>query len=95
MITYVTSESYVRPEPIQIFPTTVYIRKDITQKTRENEDGTTDTYYEYQEAAILTEDFNKQAGTLLLMMQKDAENDRLILMEAFADLYETMATNIV
>lgn len=57
-ITYYKSESDTRPATVERGKKTVYLRKNITEKTREDEmTGETKTYYEYDEAAMSFADF--------------------------------------
>ena len=52
-IEYKPAESGVRPEPVEVGVTTVYLRKDITEKVRPVMMGQPETkYYSYQEAQL-------------------------------------------
>ena len=52
-IEYKPAESGVRPEPVEAGVTTVYLRKDITEKVRPVMMGQPETkYYSYQEAQL-------------------------------------------
>ena len=52
-ITYYKSESDTRPKPIEYGKKTVYLHKNIEEKTRTDETtGETETYYEYDEAKM-------------------------------------------
>lgn len=52
------SESHSKPEEVDatISKKYVYYRKDIEEKTRETEDGETESYYEYTERKVPIED---------------------------------------
>lgn len=91
-ITYRYSESTVKPNVIDICGDTVYLRKNISEFNREDEQGNQITYWSYQEANITTEEFNKNANVILLSDLKSSGNDQLAIMEAIADLYEIIAT---
>ena len=83
--TYRYSESTIRPEQVQISGDTVYLRKDIKESKREDMDGATVSYWTYQEAALSTAEFNKNASALLMA------GHRLAIMEAMADMYDVLA----
>ena len=89
--TYRYSESTVRPEQVQISSDTVYLRKDIKESKREDMDGGTVSYWTYQEAAMSTEEFNRNSSALLLKRQLNSDGDMLAIMEAMADLYDVVA----
>ena len=89
--TYRYSESTVRPEQVQISGDTVYLRKDIKESKREDMDGGTVSYWTYQEAAMSTEEFNRNSSALLLKRQLNSDGDRLAIMEAMADMYDVLA----
>lgn len=89
--TYRYSESTVRPEQVQISGDTVYLRKDIKESKREDMDGGTVSYWTYQEAAMSTEEFNRNSSALLLKRQLNSNGDMLAIMEAMADMYDVLA----
>ncbi|MEH2935817.1 hypothetical protein [Acutalibacter sp. JLR.KK004] len=89
--TYRYSESTVRPEQVQISGDTVYLRKDIKESKREDMDGGTVSYWTYQEAAMSTEEFNRNSSALLLKRQLNSDGDMLAIMEAMADMYDVLA----
>lgn len=89
--TYRYSESTVRPEQVQISGDTVYLRKDIKESKREDMDGGTVSYWTYQEAAMSTEEFNRNSSDLLLKRQLNSDGDMLAIMEAMADMYDVLA----
>lgn len=88
---YRYSESTVRPEALEISGSTVYLRRDISELKREDEQGNKTTYWTYQEATLTTEEFNQHANAILVSGQKNGDDNQLILMDAVADLYETIA----
>jgi len=89
--TYRYSESTVRPEQVQISGDTVYLRKDIKESKREDMNGGTVSYWTYQEAAMSTEEFNRNSSALLLKRQLNSDGDMLAIMEAMADMYDVLA----
>lgn len=89
--TYRYSESTVRPEQVQISSDTVYLRKDIKESKREDMNGGTVSYWTYQEAAMSTEEFNRNSSALLLKRQLNSDGDMLAIMEAMADMYDVLA----
>lgn len=89
---YKYSESTIKPEPIQIDGETVYLRTDISEIRREDMQGASTTYWAYREATLGVEEFNRHANAILVSGQKNGDENRLAIMEAIADLYETMAT---
>lgn len=91
---YRQSESTVRPEEVEVCANTVYLRKDIEEVVREDDefDGEPQKMWTYQEAAVPKDEFNQNAGALMIAAQKTGDGDRLAIMEALADLYDVMAT---
>lgn len=69
---YRYSESTVRPEAIQIDGDTVYLRKDISELKREDDQGNKTTYWTYQEATMTVAEFNQHANAILISGQKMA-----------------------
>lgn len=90
---YVQSESTIKPQLIEVRPEIVYLRKDITSRV-DNQSAPPTTIYTYKEAQLSIEQFNAHANKLLMTGQEDANNNQLAIMEAFADLYETMTMGI-
>lgn len=86
MYKYYKSESSVRPQDIQVTSSTVYLRKNIIQNTEK-------TMWEYDELAVLVPDFNENAGSFLIEIQKNISENQLDLMDAIADLYEMIGVN--
>ena len=89
---YRYAESTVKPNTIEICGNTVYLRKDILKFNREDDQGNQIPYWSYQEAKITIEEFNKYVNVILVSSQKSSDDDRLAIMEAIADLYDTIAT---
>jgi hypothetical protein len=100
-ITYVKSESTVKPDVVSIEKTTVYIRRNIVEEVRTYEDVST-TFYVYEEATLTHEEFSKYSNELdainsayiaqLVAEGDNSTNNQLILMEAIADLYDVIAS---
>lgn len=75
------SEANFEPETIDVdsSPTTVYIRKDIDEKTRtEEETGEVITYYSYKEAKIPKTEYNAY-----MTEKNQADIEYLYMMEGF------------
>lgn len=75
---YKHSEGSVKPEPIEITKTTVWLRKDIVEEkcTYTVDDvEITAPYYTYQEAKLSHEDFNIYAAKLAAMNAVKGVND--------------------
>lgn len=89
---YRYSESTVRPNTLEICGDTVYLRKDLTQIAKQDEQGNSVTYWTYQEAALTTEQFNQNANAILVLGQKSGDENQMAVMEAIADLYDVIAT---
>ena len=105
---YTYAESTVKPADIAICKKTVYLRKDIAEEERTDENGTI-IFYTYQEAKMPLEEFNEYStqqaainavkGTNdsanisnLLTGQENGDTNQLIIMEAIADLYDAIAS---
>lgn len=84
---YKTAESTIRPQPMEIIGNTVYLRKNITESER-TFIGLPDpvTYYEYQEAWMPLEEFNKNSGAILMQEMIAGNRAQLDIMEGLADL---------
>lgn len=72
------SESTIRPNEVDTTSSkkVVYLRKNIVEKQRETEiDGDTQTYYEYEEAKLTKEEYEKylQSLNLINIQQLDAD----------------------
>lgn len=100
-VTYVKSESTVKPDVVSIEKTTVYMRRNIVEEIRTYEDVST-TFYVYEEAALTHEEYAKYSNEIdainsahiaqLVAEGADNTNNQLILMEAIADLYDVIAS---
>ena len=98
---YVLAESTEKPLSIEFGEDTVYLRKDINEESRESMDGNLVKYWTYMEAKMTPAEFNAHANVLttentseLIVGQKNVDNNQLAIMEAFADLYNLIATMI-
>ncbi len=84
-ITWKYTESTNRPLDVDEVssPTSVYLAKDIVEKQREDMDGETVTYYEYQSAVLskaeynmyLTEKLQSDVDFLAMMTDVDMEEE--------------------
>lgn len=92
-LNYRKSESTVKPQEVEVCYSTVYLRKDIEEIERVDDEfeGEPIKMWVYQEAAVPQDEFNQNAGALLISAQKNSDGDRLAIMEAIADLYDVMA----
>ena len=84
-LNYVKSSSSVKPDLIDTTSskTTVYIRKNIIEKERiDNETGDSTTYYEYDEAKLTKEEYQEYLKELeIIDIQKQrADIDYIALM---------------
>lgn len=86
---YRHSESMSRPEQVQIAGNTAYLRKSIKEEKRGK-----DIYWVYEEAPIPLEEFNRNANALIMINQINSDDERLTIMEAMADLYELLLTQM-
>ena len=71
-LTYIQSESTIRPREMEVGVTTVYLRQNITETQREGLDGTQTTMYVYQEAHL-----SKDEALLYLADAQDTANKKL------------------
>lgn len=86
---FVKSQSRVKPLLVEIFENVAYVRKNVVTETING-----DIFYIYDEAALTLEEFNSYANSVLMTDQESAIENQLTIMEAFADLYETIALNM-
>lgn len=86
---YVKSQSTIKPNPIEVTCDFVYLHKNVTSE----KEGDV-TFYYYEEAKLTIEEFNSYANSLLMNGQENTLENQLTIMEAFADLYETIAFNL-
>lgn len=85
MIIYKKTESTIKPELIDTTSskTTVYLRKNITERQRTDEiTGATTTYYEYGEAKMTKDEYEeyKMQLAILDVRQMRADLDYIALM---------------
>ncbi len=89
---YKKSESTTKPEVIDTTSskTSVYLRKNIVEKERDDEEGNTYQYYEYDEAKLTKEEYEKYLDELAVVdiRQQRADIDYIALMTGI-DLEET------
>ena len=78
MLNYIYAESGIKPAPVEIQKTTVYLRKDFEEKTFAEASGGIYTYWTYKEATMTHEEFNKysseQAAINAVKGVNDSEN---------------------
>lgn len=92
-VNYVRVESTVKPDTITKDVTTVYIRKDITEETRTNEQGETYEYWSYLEAKFSHEEFNEYIALVQAQNALNGVNDsgnisKLLVGQATSDEYQ-------
>ncbi|MEG1523825.1 MAG: hypothetical protein RR475_02235 [Clostridia bacterium] len=109
---YKYSESTVKPEAIQMDGNTVYLRSNISELVREDDQGNKTSYWSYQEAVLTQAEFNAYTSLIasknainsvsvpehisqLVVGQEIADNNQLAVMEAIAELYETIAPTMM
>lgn len=93
VLKYRYSESTVKPEPVEIGKTTVFMRTDIRKEIRTDESGNEMVIWIYQEAKMTPDEFTAYAN---LLSSKDIvnsvnANNQLSIMEAIADLYDEIS----
>ena len=102
---YVQSMSAVEPKLLEIGVTTAWLRKnprqiEMTQPVYDAEGNVISeepagySMWVYEEAKMPIEEFTNYAQLLIMQSQTDSTNNQLAIMEAFADLYETMAMSL-
>lgn len=74
-LVYRPSESTVRPVEIEKSKHTVFLRKDIIEEERTDNDGNTYVWYTYQEAKLSHEDFDKYASFIAAKNAINGVND--------------------
>lgn len=83
-LNYRKSESAELPEAIDTTSskTSVYLRKNIAEKERKDEDGNAYQYYEYDEAKMTKEEYEKYLDELAVadIRQQRADIDYIALM---------------
>ena len=74
-INYIQSESTIKPDPISIEKTVVYLRKNIIEDVYTNIEGKSIVLYIYQEAKLTHEEFSKYSNELLAINAVKGVND--------------------
>lgn len=72
---YRYSESTVRPIDVEVGKHTVFLRKDITEVERTDENGNVSVYYTYQEAKMSYEEFNEYSSFVAAKNAINGVND--------------------
>ena len=57
-LNYIPSESTVKPSVIQMARSTVFVRRNIVEDVRTDDQGNTTAYWTYEEACLSPSDFN-------------------------------------
>lgn len=83
---FVKSQRMSKPQLIEVSGSVAYIRRGVTEEVINGL-----TCYNYEEAELTIEEFNAYANKTLMNGQENSTNNQLAIMEAFADLYETIA----
>lgn len=86
---FVKSQSRKKPLLIEVSGDIAYVRKNVTAEIIED-----NIFYIYDEAELTIEEFNAYANTILISGQEESTSNQLIIMEAMADMYETVALNM-
>lgn len=74
-LTYRKSESTVRPLEFEATVDTIYLRKNITEESREPEGMEPFTMYVYDECALTLDEFNKYAQMVMAQNALKGTND--------------------
>lgn len=84
ILNYRKSESTVRPDAVDTTSskTSVFLRQNIVEKERKDNDGNSYKYYEYDEAKLAKEDYKKYLDELAIadIRQQRADIDYIALM---------------
>lgn len=92
-----SSQSSSEPEPILVGPHTVFLRRNVVKSVKnidpDDTSSPTFTTYDYEELKMPIEEFNKIVTAQLLLNQQASSDERMIMMEAMADLYESTLSN--
>ena len=93
VLKYRYSESTVKPEPVEIGKTTIFMRTDIRKEIRTDESGNEMVIWIYQEAKMTPDEFTAYANLLLSkdIVNSVNANNQLSIMEAIADLYDEIS----
>lgn len=92
-LNFIKTYSTIEPQRIHVERDIAYIRRNISTEIDDSGDIPV-TIYNYEEAKLSIDQFNAYANQLLMNGQEDSTNNQLAIMEAFADLYETMLMNV-
>ena len=89
-LNYIKSQSSVKPDLVDTTSskTTVYLRKNIIEKERVDEEtGESTTYYEYDEAKLTKEEYQEYLKELEIIdiQQQRADIDYIMLMTGIAE----------
>lgn len=97
-LNYNLTESTIRPSSIEFYKNMVYVRKDITSREVVDNENNISILWVYQEAKLTPSEFNEYSKVLmvnnmsqLISGQENGDNNQLVIMEAIADLYETIS----
>lgn len=72
---YYYAESTIKPDPIYVDKTTVFLRKDICSEEIADASGNKYTLWEYKEAKMLTEDFEAYSNMVASVNAVKGIND--------------------
>lgn len=92
-LTYYKAESGVRPLEFEATVDTIYLRKNITEETREQEGNEPMTMYIYDECALSLEEFNAYSGMVMAENALKGTNDsanisKLVSGQEMNDVYQ-------
>jgi hypothetical protein len=97
---YRYSESTVKPVELEKSKRSIFLRKDMVEEERTDNEGNVTTFWTYQEAVMSHDDYNEYISlmqaknvdniTNLVTGQKNGDDNQLAIMEAIAFLYETI-----
>ena len=62
---YTYAESSIKPQPLELCASTVYLRKDFFEQKRTDEQGHSTTYWAYEEAKLTPEEFNAYTSFMI------------------------------
>ena len=72
---YRYSESTVRPIDVEVDKHTVFLRKDIVEEERSNDEGNVSVFFTYKEAKMSHEEFNKYSSFIAAKNAINGVND--------------------
>lgn len=74
-LTYISAESTVKPEELEVGKTTVFLRRDIVEEQRDanREDGSTITIYKYDEAKMTKDEALSYLGNRQSSLAEDTD----------------------